>query len=314
MNQQILSILTQLSKQYQKDSTLKFKFIALQKAIKNIEKYDKQIASGTDAMTNVGNIGKGIADRIDEIIQTGTLEELGKVDAKLDAIADLNRITGIGDTRARELVEDGIDTINKYRAAVKSGKVTTTHHIDIGLKYFDDFETKIPAAEIQEMEVILRQTLGKINPKLKMEICGSYRRGRTMCGDIDVLFTNLDTGDKKFYLPKYVDALTSSGFIIDHLTTKGKKKYMGVCKVGSVARRIDIRFIDYEAFYAALIYFTGSKDFNIQIRRTALKKGYSLSEYGMKNSKTKEVVTHHSEKDIFEFLGMEYVDPLDRDI
>ena len=89
---------------------------------------------------------------------------------------------------------------------------------------------------------------------------------------------------------------------------------MGLCKLSPElpARRIDILIADPSHYYFALLYFTGSYSFNIYMRKIALKKGLSLSEYGFKdNSKniidTTDVI--HSEEDIFKYLDMNYVEP-----
>jgi DNA polymerase/3'-5' exonuclease PolX len=89
---------------------------------------------------------------------------------------------------------------------------------------------------------------------------------------------------------------------------------MGLCKLTPElpARRIDILIADPSHYYFALLYFTGSYSFNIYMRKIALKKGLSLSEYGFKdNSKimidTTDVI--HSEEDIFKYLDMDYVEP-----
>jgi DNA polymerase/3'-5' exonuclease PolX len=117
-------------------------------------------------------------------------------------------------------------------------------------------------------------------------------------------------------LTQLVDTLKEIGFLIDHLTESGNKKYMGVCRVVSIARRIDIRFVDYASYYAALMYFTGSKHFNIAVRRRALEMGYSLNEYGLHEAddESKTPIPVESEKKIFDLLGIDYVAPTDRDI
>jgi len=119
------------------------------------------------------------------------------------------------------------------------------------------------------------------------------------------------------FLKLFVKSLYDSGFIIDHLTTNIKTKYMGVCQLGGskskgVGRRIDIRAVPYQCFYPALIYFTGSKEFNIEIRRKALEKGYSLSEYGLKKIDDDTMTSFNSEKEIFDFLGLDFVEPTKR--
>lgn len=95
---------------------------------------------------------------------------------------------------------------------------------------------------------------------------------------------------------------------------------MGLCKLSPElpARRIDILIADPSYYYFALLYFTGSYSFNIFMRKVALEKGYSLSEYGIKNNNTKKFIDTSdiikSEKDIFEYLGIAYVPPNKRDI
>ena len=160
-NLKIINNLEQLVLHYKKDSKLKFKVNAINKALSYIKKYPYQITSGQYAMEHLPSIGKGIAGRIDEIIETGTLQELPKLanDDTLKALEDLTRITGLGQARARELIKQGITSVDKYREAIQYGKVKTTHHIQVGLKYFDDLEEKIPRTEIVEMEKILSKNL-----------------------------------------------------------------------------------------------------------------------------------------------------------
>lgn len=316
-NQLIIQNLTELLNHYKNDSKLKFKYAAINKALTYIKKYQYPITSGNYAKEHLPNIGDGIAKRIDEIIETGTLNELGKNDnenALHCAIKDLTRITGLGEIRAKKLTTMGIMSVEQYRKAIADGKVKSTHHIDIGLKYLEDLEHRIPRQEIEQMETILRRELSKLNPSLIFNICGSYRRGCQTCGDIDVLITNQNKADTKQYLSKYTDRLTEIGFLVDHLTVNGQKKYMGVCKIDKLGRRIDIRFVDYDAYYAALIYFTGSKNFNIEIRNRAIELGYSLNEYGLTNRDTKEMICLHSEEEIFQLLTIDYVAPIDRNI
>lgn len=319
MNQKIIEKLEQLLALYKKDSKLKFKYAAINKALGYIKNYPYQITSGECAKKNLPNIGPGIAKRIDEILETGTLQELITLssNSEINIINDLKRITGIGDARAKSLLKQGIKSANDLISAAKKGQIKTTHHIDIGIKYFKDLEERIPRKEIEEMEKIIASEIKKISPDLIFNICGSYRRGRPTCGDIDVLFTctNQDTKHRcKNYLSLLIKNLTSRKFLIDHLTVKGDKKYMGICKIDALARRIDIRFIEYSEYYAALVYFTGSKNFNIQIRNKAIELGYSLSEYGFKRESDNKLIMVHSEEELFELLGTKYLEPHERDI
>ena len=322
MNKLIISKLTELSDLYKKDPSLKFKYNAITKALSYIKQYEYNIVSGKYAIEHIPNIGTGIAKRIDEILATGTLVELNEpanvINKELDdhqkAIENLTQITGMGVVRAKGLVNSGIMTIDQYKDAIKDGRVKSTHHIDIGLKYFDKINERIPRKEIEELEVVIRKQIKKLSKTAIFSICGSYRRGKETCGDIDVLFTDKITNRNDAntdLLHKLVEELSKIGFLIDHLTTNGDKKYMGICK-GS--RRIDIRYVEYKEYYAALLYFTGSKDFNIQIRNKAISAGYSLSEYGLKEKNSGKMIELHSEEELFTLLKIPYVKPTDRNL
>jgi DNA polymerase/3'-5' exonuclease PolX len=195
---------------------------------------------------------------------------------------------------------------------------------------------KIPRQEVQCAERILKAAAKHMNPDLQINLCGSYRRGRPKSGDIDCLITHpgiatmaeLDSYPVNI-LSKFVELLTNLDFLIDHLTDYGRSKYMGFCMIKQAAnsttkkalttRRIDIRFIPYNSYGAAILYFTGSKLFNTQMRTWALGKGYSLNEYGLKKLKdvkdNEEVlIPCKTEEEVFRILDYPYKTPEQRDI
>lgn len=201
------------------------------------------------------------------------------------------------------------------------------HHQLIGIKYFDDISKKIPRDEIIIIEKILKKVILDMSKDFIVTICGSYRRGRPRSGDVDTLITHTSIKTKsdlessgKDVLTKIVFMLENLGFLVDHLTEGSTTKYMGVCicpKKGKIARRIDIRLVPYESYGAAILYFTGSKTFNTNMRTHALQKNFKLSEYGlfkMENGKEKEQISCPNEKDIFKVLDYPYAEPPERDI
>jgi len=309
-NKQIINCFKQLSKQYG-CSGLKWKKRAIDKALKTINKYDNIIISGTHAK-QLDNIGEGIAKRIDEIIHTNTLAELKLIETKESiALREFSRITGVGPSKANKWInDDKLYSIEDLKKAINNNKITLTHHIEIGLKYLNDFEQKIPRINIELFEILLKKTIKSFKDNdIMFEICGSYRRGLKLSGDVDILLSHQKN---KNYLKKLVTRLTDIGCIIDNLTLLGNKKYMGVYMIDKIARRIDIRFIERKSYYTAMLYFTGSKDFNIKMRNIALKKGYSLSEYYLRNMETGEDIFLDSEKKLFDILKKKYVKPTKR--
>ena len=103
----------------------------------------------------------------------------------------------------------------------------------------------------------------------------------------------------------------NKSFLIDDITDKDyKTKYMGFCKYkNNLIRRIDIRFVTFDYYYSALMYFTGSAEFNKKLRKIAKEKGYKLSEYGLTNLNNNEKIQINSENDIFNFLNLQYLKP-----
>ena len=200
-------------------------------------------------------------------------------------------------------------------------------HQLMGVKYFYDITQKIPREEVQKAEKILKASAKHMNSELIITLCGSYRRGRAKSGDIDCLITHpeiktLDDLDNYplNLLGKFVEFLTKLDFLVDHLTDNGRSKYMGFCivkqanKKTNIARRIDIRLIPYNSYGTAILYFTGSKLFNTQMRTHALGKGYSLNEYGLKRLKDNVLIPCKTEEEVFELLDYPFKKPEERDI
>jgi DNA polymerase beta len=197
----------------------------------------------------------------------------------------------------------------------------------LGLKYFYDMSQKIPRDEVEKIETILKKLAQRLNPDINVCLCGSYRRGRARSGDIDCLITHpaiktkedLETAQTNI-LSKFVKILTDVNFIIDHLTDYGKSKYMGFCMINypgrkiNIARRIDIKFIPYNSFGAAILYFTGSKNFNTLMRSFARTKGYMLNEYGLVRQSDNILISCPDELDAFKILNYPYKKPEERDI
>ena len=139
----------------------------------------------------------------------------------------------------------------------------------------------------------------------------------------DVAMKPVAGGEPLYLLYEIIDRLCQAAvaavlddFIVASLTPNvNKTKFMGVCKYtkGYPIRRIDIRYVDKERLAFAMLYFTGSGEFNMKMRSYALKKGYSINEYAIKDKKTGvEVSGIKTERDIFKFLGLSYVPPAKR--
>ncbi|XP_022165404.1 DNA polymerase beta-like [Myzus persicae] len=296
-----------------------YKANAYRKAASALANHAKRIKSGEEAQ-KLDGIGDKISKKIDEFLETGKLKKLDNIrsDEASVSIKDLTRVSGIGPAKAKELYDLGVTSID----ILLKNQDKLNHHQIIGLKYLNDFEEKIPRSEVIEVEQIIKKTLHKLDPKYKVTICGSYRRGKKFSGDIDTLishpsFMSQDIKKKSDKLQVVVDILKKNNLITETISL-GETKFMGVCKVNRIARRLDIRLNPYDQFYCAVLYFTGSDLFNKQMREHALNQGFTLNEYTLRPMGSTgipgEPVEINSEEDIFDYLDYPYKKPEERNI
>ena len=280
------------------------------KIINNLKKNTLTI----NEIKHIKGIGEGTIRRIKEIIETGKLAEIKitkKDEAFLKIINDLEETYGIGKKTAYDLFKNyNIKSVDELKKKVDTGEIEVSDVIKKGLKYVGKINTSIDRKIIDKILDYLLDILLDIDPELFGTICGSYRRQKQTVGDIDFIIT-YPYSSKKNYFRNILDILKNKGFIIESLTGEDvKSKFMGIFKFNGVIGRIDIRYIDYESYYYALLYFTGNKDFNRNMRMVAISHGYRLNEYGLyKGSKSFKV---KSEKEIFDLLGLEYLQPQNR--
>ena len=182
--------------------------------------------------------------------------------------------------------------------------------------FYNKLKFNIPRQEITKTLDYLNSQISKIDDSIIIQICGSYRRQKLTSNDIDVLVTNPlilteDLNQEKIIIQKIVKYLQNDKFILDSITPDSTNKYMGFCKLNKFpVRRIDIRFIPFLSWYPALLYFTGSKEFNLMLRSKAKKMGYKVNEYGIfKNNKN---ILVESEEEIFKLLEIKYLEPQER--
>ena len=298
--------------------------------IKALTEFDGNINTLSDAETILINYGKKnptkTLKKIDEIIRTGTLKEAEEANKNplIISVNNLTKIYGIGYKKAIDLYNKyKIVTINDLQIKFNMDKTIIHGKQQIGLKYFDDLNKRIPRSEIMVYEKILLEYATKIDLNIKLSINGSYRREQETSGDIDVLITS-DKDVSKLRI-KFIDYLKQQNIIVETLAN-GAKKFMGIIKLAefSIFRHIDIIETTQESFPFGILYFTGSGGFNTKMRQEALNLGYSLNEYGFTYKTTKKPIIESdiiyrigkssftSEQDIFKFLNMEYILPKNR--
>ena len=317
------------------DKNKGFKIGQYNKIVKSLTKIEKPIVDTQVALEELRKCGhkftnenyeknkcwkSSILTKIDTIIKTGgQLEEVKMVkqDPRSISIHMLTKVPHIGDVKAGKLFDMGITTIEELKLEVESSNEDIlTPQQKVGLKYLEDLSERIPRKEMklweQMVQRITKKLSGKTDDTLVSELAGSFRRKKSTSGDIDVLLTS--DNHVEFYT-KFVNELMKEKIIVD-VFSKGETQIMAVAKLkvkgSDMFRHIDIFGYSRNIYPFALLHATGSDEHNKTMRTISIEQGYSLSQYGLKRDGLIQDLNINSEKDIFKFLKMEYVDPTKR--
>jgi len=304
--------------------TVRYKIDSYQKAIHAIEKYEKPIYLADD-VKDLEYIGKGMSEKIDEIAKTGTLQAYNdlKQNKSIDAYHTFIKIWGFGNAMVRQILAKKIYTIAQLKSSIKREEIQLTEGQEIGLKYYKELSQKIPRMKITEITKILKEYLvRKTDINVSLYNAGSYRAGAKMCGDIDLILTCKSSRDLKRAPSVFRDILIAKNMLKETLSSGEKKSIYIVksplksskSKLKSNYYKIDIAYILEEQLPWYLLYFGSSREFSKKIRTIASKKGYKLNEKGLTDKKTGKMLDFRprDEKEIFDFLEIEYVDVKDR--
>jgi len=309
-NHQIAEILKEIG-EYLEMQSVAFKPRAYEKAAEVIEELEEEVESiykngGLKAIEDIPGIGVSIAEKIEELIKTGHLKyyEKLKKQTPLDLIS-LRRIEGLGPKSLKKLYEAlGIKNIQDLEKAAQTGKIRkiegfgekTEENILEGIKFLKKSSGRFILGFTRSLIRSLEERLKKLKEVERLVAAGSVRRWKETIGDADILVISNDSRPVMDYfvsLPEvarvYAKGLTKSAVQLNN------------------GLDVDLRVVEKKSYGAALSYFTGSKDHNVALREIALKKGYKLNEYGL--FKGKKQIAGETEEEIYEKLGLDYIEP-----
>ncbi|PNI81963.1 POLL isoform 12, partial [Pan troglodytes] len=244
----------------------------------------------TQEACSIPGIGKRMAEKIIEILESGHLRKLDHISDSVPVLELFSNIWGAGTKTAQMWYQQGFRSLEDIRS-----QASLTTQQAVGLKHYSDFLERMPREEATEIEQTVQKAAQAFNSGLLCVACGSYRRGKATCGDVDVLITHPDGRSHRGIFSRLLDSLrqeavpsVGSGFLTDDLVSQEEngqqQKYLGVCRLpgpGRRHRRLDIIVVPYSEFACALLYFTGSAHFNRSMRALAKTKGMSLSEHAL---------------------------------
>jgi DNA polymerase (family 10) len=285
----------------------KFKPRAYRKAAGTVESFSKPIEElNEDELTKLPGIGSSIAKKIEEIVETGSLDyyENLKKEFSMD-FESLHLVEGLGPKTIKKIYDElGVKDMDDLERAAKQHKIRELE--GMGEKSEQKILENIEFARkktgrtllgyILPLSKQLKDKLKKFKPVMDVEIAGSIRRMKETIGDIDILVVTKKDEEVMDFFTNLED--------VDKVILKGPSKSTVRLKENIES---DLRVIKEESFGSALMYFTGSKETNIEMRKIAIKKGMKLNEYGL--FKDDERIAGKTEPEIFKKLGMSYIEP-----
>jgi DNA polymerase (family 10) len=265
-------------------------------------------------LTDLPGIGKEMANHIREMVETGTLGFRDELVAEVPrSLVDLMRLPGVGPKKARKLWDElQICSVEELETAAKEGRIATVagfgaktqEKILAGIQEHRQHTSRMLLADTERFVEPLLAYLNEIPEVERLEGAGSYRRRRETVGDIDLLAIATSPGPvmEGFLAYPQRDKILMSGDTRSTIT------------LGN-GLQVDLRVVPPECYGAALVYFTGSKEHNVKLRRRAVERGLRISEYGVFRVDEKdpgaegERIAGREEADVYASVGLAFIPP-----
>lgn len=287
-----------------------FKISAYRKAAQALEKDERSLAEMEDP-TKLKGIGKGTGAVIQEFIDSegasDTLEQLQKeVPAGLIPLLD---IPGLGGKKLSKLYQElNVIDADSLKEALETGKVEelagfgkkSAEKMLAALNEVGKRPERLPIALVLPIAEEIEAYLSEIKEIKRYSRAGSLRRMRETVKDLDFIIATeepLAVRDRLLELPK-----------IKEVVAKGETK-VSVTLEEVYDINIDFRLIEPPAFASTLHHFTGSKDHNVAMRQIAKARGEKISEYGVEQDETGEVLAFETEEQFFKHFDLHFIPP-----
>ena len=285
-----------------------FRIRAYQRAAQNIDGLAEDIQNyiDEDRLFVIPGIGKDLAEKIKEYASTGKIKFYSELKKTIpEGMLELLDIPSVGPKTAKLLLDKlGIKNIKGLQNAIDKDnlkeipgiKEKTVENILKGIQLVKKGKERMNLAQAAFVASEFLEALKSLPAIKSISVAGSLRRQKETVRDIDILIASDKPG-------KVMQVFTKISSVKDILAS-GQTKSSVRTRQGV---QVDCRVVDQNSFGAALLYFTGSKDFNIKIRQIAIKKGLKVNEYGIfRNDK---FICGKTELEVFRALGLSYIEP-----
>jgi len=287
-----------------------FKTRAYRLAAQALETLDEDITVlvEEERIQEIQGIGKAIAQKITELVQTGKLtyyEELKK--EVPESLLKILQIPGLGPKKVAAMYHKlGLTTVDEVQQAAEQGNLRelegfgeiTERNILRGIQLRRQTSGRFLLHRAYDDAMKYLEYMKKCTAIKQVNIAGSLRRMKETIGDLDILASSTQPENVMTYFTKYQD--------IDRVLLQGNTK-TSVLLYDNV--QVDLRVVEPKSYGAALQYFTGSKEHNVALRGLAIKQGYKLNEYGLFQKDNEKYVCGKDEHELYDKLGLAYIEP-----
>lgn len=309
LNSDIARIFDEMADLLEMESANPFRVRAYRNATRTISSLPRVLAEMVEAgedLLELPGIGKDLAGKIQEIVETGTLSQLREIEERTPpGLLQLMKIPALGPKRVHALYSQlGITSLDDLKSHAQEGRISglrgfgkkTEEAILKQIEQVRGHGLRITLSEAQEAAAAITKHLGKVGGVEALVVAGSYRRRKESVGDLDIL-VSCSPGSPVMETFVSYDAVQS-------VIAKGGTRSAVVLRSGL---QIDLRKVPVESFGAALHYFTGSKAHNIAVRKMAMKKGMKINEYGV--FKGKKQIAGRTEEEVYSLVGLPCIEP-----
>jgi DNA polymerase (family 10) len=279
------------------------------KAARAISAHPQDVSELAPAeLLHIPGVGKSIAGKIAEITATGSFAELDELRADIPAgVRLLTRIPALGPRRALQLYRElGISSPDQLREAITDGQLNdlkgfgskSGEKLLRGLDLLASAGTRVLLNVAAETAASVVSRVEAIPGCQRVAPAGSLRRAKESIGDVDVLAAAADSAPLMAALTSMPDAAE----VIGSGPTKTSIRT-------AAGLQVDLRVVPLDVWGAALQYFTGSQEHNVRIRELAVRRKLKLSEYGLFEVESGDLIVSRTEEEVYERLGMQWVPP-----
>ena len=311
-NAEIAAALRELGILYELDGADRFRVQAYREAARTIAESPVSIEqlAQEGRLTELPAVGKTLAEKIETLIETGSIPSADKLKAKFPAtLVEVTRVPGLGAKTARRIYDElGVENLTQLKEAAEQGRIAEMRGLGAKKEESilsslegvteDGIGERLLLSNVLPVAEEIRSDLLALGVANRIEIAGSARRWTETCKDLDLIATTDDPA-------ALVEALATHGLSAE--SRRGGDVAASVLTHAGL--KVDLRIGTEETFGNLLQHFTGSAEHNVELRERALQRGYSVSEHGVAKVEGKKVHRFPEEAGVYELLGLPYIEP-----